>query len=109
MSWLSDTFSGITSIVKYDMVSLVCHSLRGVVNIQVFVVMDFWKGCDSIGTVNLRVQSYLVGHIETLSLLRCPIAERRDGGAAERVHAKGFVDSVANFVETEACWQRKRY
>ena len=55
MSWLSDTFSDITSIVKYDMVSLVCHSLRGVVNVQVFVVMDFWKGCNSIGTVNLKV------------------------------------------------------
>ena len=33
-----------TSIVKYDRVSLVCHSLRGVVKVQVFVVMDFWRG-----------------------------------------------------------------
>ena len=39
--WSIDTFSEIALIVKYDRVSLVCHSLRGVVKVQVFVVMDF--------------------------------------------------------------------
>jgi hypothetical protein len=55
VSWLPDTFSEITSIVKYNRASLMCHSLRGMVKVQVFIVVDFWKGCNSIGAVNLKV------------------------------------------------------
>ena len=50
------------------------------------------KGCNSMDG---KPEGSFVD-TETLSLFRYPIAERRGEGAAERVHAKGFVDSVAN-------------
>ena len=70
-----------------------CHSLRGVVKVQVFVVMDFWKGCNCIGTVNLKVPLLILKLCPSLDIqLRSGVCER----AAGRVHAKGFVDLVAN-------------
>ena len=66
--WSIDTFSEITSIFKYAMVSLVYHSLRGVAKVQVFVVMDFWKGCNSIGTVNLKVSLLILKPCPSLDI-----------------------------------------
>ena len=54
VNWLAVTFSEIPLIVKYDRVSVVDHSLRGVVKIQGFIVAEFWEGCNSIGTVKLE-------------------------------------------------------
>ena len=81
-SWSIDTFSEITSIVKYNRVSLVCHSLRGVVKVQVFVVMDFWKGCNSIGTVNLKVP--------LLILKPCPSLDIQLRSGVMREPLKGY-------------------
>ena len=50
VSWIADTYSEISLIVKYGRGSLASHSLQGVVNDQGFVVMGVWEGCNSIGT-----------------------------------------------------------